>query len=172
MHATAKPLSHAVPGRDPSPAGPASYPVGAGVGATLGAAAAGAAVATMAGPLGTLFGAAAGAVLGGIAGRDMAHTFDPLAHAAPPALAVTWRARRRSPVLPPGTYARLKPAYRYGWDSYHRWEGRDFEEVEVELARGWDDARGGSALAWPQARGPVRDAWMRAREADAIGAFR
>ena len=170
MHASAKHMPLTRSGREPSPEGPGSYPLGVGVGATLGAAAAGAALGTMAGPLGSVLGAAAGAVLGGIAGGDVAHTLDPLTHAA--SQVAPRPVRHRSPVLPTGTYARLKPAYRYGWDSYHRWTGRDFDQVEPELARGWDSVRGESPLAWPQARGAVRDAWMRAQEADVIGAFR
>ena len=39
--------------------------------------------------------------------------------------------------------------------------GRKFEDVEGDLSRGWNAARGKSALEWERARSATRDAWNR-----------
>ncbi|MFX6652882.1 hypothetical protein ABTG83_20420, partial [Acinetobacter baumannii] len=38
------------------------------------------------------------------------------------------------------------PAYRYGYDTYGRYRGRSFDEVDDQLATEWDRARGTSRL--------------------------
>jgi hypothetical protein len=61
-------------------------------------------------------------------------------------------------------YDVYQPAYRYGWESRTRYEGRRFDEVENDLERGWDKAKGTSRLAWNEARDATRDAWHRIEE--------
>lgn len=53
------------------------------------------------------------------------------------------------------------PAYQYGWESRARMGDRPFGDVENDLGRGWEDARGASTLAWTQARQATSDAWHR-----------
>lgn len=53
------------------------------------------------------------------------------------------------------------PAYGYGVNSYTKYPGRSFDEVEADLSRDWDGARGASKLQWDQARNATRDAWER-----------
>ena len=53
------------------------------------------------------------------------------------------------------------PAYGYGASSYAKYPGRSFDDVEDDLSRGWDGARGPSKLQWVQARNASRDAWER-----------
>lgn len=53
------------------------------------------------------------------------------------------------------------PAYRYGYDSYGRYRGRRFEEVEAQLDHDWAAGRAESRLLWAEARGAVRDIWQR-----------
>jgi uncharacterized membrane protein len=55
------------------------------------------------------------------------------------------------------------PAYGYGVSSYARYPGRSFDDVEADLSRDWDGARGTSDLRWDQARHATRDAWERIR---------
>ncbi|KAF1701464.1 hypothetical protein [Pseudoxanthomonas suwonensis] len=53
-----------------------------------------------------------------------------------------------------------RPAYRYGTYARSNLHGRVWDaELEQELERGWDTARGASRLDWDSARDAVRDAW-------------
>jgi uncharacterized membrane protein len=54
-------------------------------------------------------------------------------------------------------------AYDYGVNSYAKYPGRNFDDVEDHLSRDWDGARGASKLQWVQARNATRDAWERIR---------
>jgi len=150
---------------DPKPA-PISgalgtHPVGTGLGAAAGAAAGGAAAGalagTAAGPVGTLVGGIVGALAGGLAGKGIAEMIDPTAEEA------YWRENYASrPYVSQGaTYDDYGPAYRYGVDSYGRYEGRTFEKAESELMRDWHGARGNSSLTWDNAKHATRDAWQR-----------
>jgi 1,4-alpha-glucan branching enzyme len=58
-----------------------------------------------------------------------------------------------------------RPAYQYGWESYSRYHGRSFDEVEEDLRRDWENARRGSRLTWENAKDAVRDAWHRVERA-------
>jgi len=78
-----------------------------------------------------------------------------------------WRDNYASrPYVDSGTpYTEYSPAYRYGWESYQRHAGRKFDEVESDLERGWDKAKGASKLTWMKAKNAVRDAWHRIERA-------
>ncbi len=52
-----------------------------------------------------------------------------------------------------------EPAYRYGYQTYPKYRGRDFDGVENELERAWESTKGASRLAWHEAKYAVRDAW-------------
>jgi phage tail tape-measure protein len=140
-----------------------AHPVGTGVGAALGGAAGiagamatGAAVGTVAGPIGTVTGAAIGAVVGGMAGRFVAEDVNPTVEET------YWRDNYASrPYISIKSYETYGPAYRYGWESYTKHVGKQFEDVESELERGWDRAKGKSRLVWRHARSAARDAWER-----------
>ncbi len=142
---------------DPASAPLGAHPVGTGLGAAAGGAAAGALAGTVAGPVGTVVGAVAGAVAGGVAGKAIAKSIDPTAEEA------YWRQNysSRSYVPKGATYGEYGPAYRYGVDTYARYEGRSFEQAEPELMRDWDRAKGTSRLTWENAKHPARDAWQR-----------
>lgn len=58
-------------------------------------------------------------------------------------------------------FERYEHAFRFGWESCCRLEGRGFDEAEPELRREWDSHRGRSELGWMEARPAVRDAWER-----------
>ena len=135
--------------RDPISGAPGAHPVGTGVGAALGGAAAGAAT-------GTVVGAAIGAVVGGLAGKGVAEAVDPTREDA------YWRENYKNrPYVSGGSYDDFGPAYAYGVSSYGRYSGRKFDEVEADLSRDWNNARGKSSLSWDRAKNATRDAWDR-----------
>jgi hypothetical protein len=121
------------PNRDPISKAPGVHPVGAGVGAVLGGAAAGAVTGTVAGPVGTLAGAAVGAGVGGLAGKGVAEAIDPTREEA------YWHSNftGRSYVEGGSTFDDYGPAYGYGVESFARYPGRVFVDVEPDLSRGW-----------------------------------
>lgn len=143
--------------RDPITGTPGAHPVGTGVGAVLGGAAAGAVTGTMAGPVGTVIGAAAGAIIGGLAGKGVAESIDPTVEDA------YWRDNytQRPYVDNLYSYDDYSPAYGYGVESYQRNADRSFDDVEADLSRGWEQARGSSRLDWERAKNASRDAWDR-----------
>jgi len=72
----------------------------------------------------------------------------------------TWRSGFSArPYAAGANYDDYSPAYRYGWESRNRYQGRPFEEVQNDLERGWDKAKGQSKLGWEKAKLAVRDAW-------------
>ena|SRR5580765_4603849 len=156
---------------DPITKAPGSHPAGTGVGAAAGGAAgigaavaAGAALGTAAGPLGTAAGAAIGAVVGGLVGKGVAESINPTAEHQ------YWKENytTRPYVAQGATYEQYGPAYQYGWESRGRAEGKDFDDVEPELSRDWDKAKGKSALKWHQASDAVRDGWERIAHKDEV----
>ncbi len=145
--------------RDPLSGAPGAHPVGTGIGAALGGAAAGAATGTVAGPVGTVVGAAVGAVVGGLAGKGVAESIDPTREDA------YWRENYKSrPYVGDASYDDYGPAYAYGVSSYasHAGHGHgSFDDVESDLGRDWNAARGRSSLSWDRAKSATRDAWDR-----------
>ena len=117
----------------------------------------GAAVGSVAGPVGTAVGAAVGAVVGGLAGKGIAEKIDPTIENA------YWRENfvRRPYVTKGATYDDYGPAYMYGVDNYSKYQGRKFDEVESDLGRDWQRAKGKSRLAWDDAKHATKDSWQR-----------
>jgi hypothetical protein len=66
---------------------------------------------------------------------------------------------------PASTYEEYRPAYQYGTDAAHRYQGRKWDEVEGDLENGWDTARGESGHPWHHAKEAVRAAWHRTERA-------
>ena len=66
---------------------------------------------------------------------------------------------------PASNYEEYQPAYQYGTDAAHRYQGRKWDDVQGDLERGWDRARGGSSLAWENVKDAVRAAWDRVERA-------
>ena len=143
--------------RDPLTGAPGAHPIGTGLGAIAGGAAAGAATGTVAGPVGTLVGAAIGAVVGGLAGKGVAESIDPTRESA------YWSENfsERDYVEQGSIFDDYGPAYGFGVNARGRYPGRDFDEVESEMASDWADNRGTSSLRWERARHSSRDAWNR-----------
>ena len=131
------------------------HPVGTGIGAVGGAAAGAAAGAALGGPVGAVVGGVGGAIAGGAAGKGIAEAVNPTAEDA------YWRDNFKTrPYYTEGDqYETYRPAYQYGWESYSRYPGRRFDEVEPDLERDWEKAKGASSLTWTRARNATRDAW-------------
>jgi len=147
---------------DPITGEPGSHPVGTGVGAAGGAATGVAVGGAVGGPAGALVGGAVGAVAGGLAGHGIAEAIDPTIEER------YWRETYASrPYVPKkAAYDDYAPAYRYGWETRGRYPANQrFANVESDLERGWDKARGRSKLAWSEARNATHDAWDRIERA-------
>jgi hypothetical protein len=151
---------------DPITKAPGAHPVGTGVGAAVGGAAvggaavaiaAGAAAGSVAGPVGAVVGAVGGAVAGGLVGKSVAE------HANPSVEHDYWRKNYSNrPYARQGSrYEEYGPAYQYGWESREKYAGKEFSQIEQDLGRQWNQARGQSSLDWSDAKPATRDAWER-----------
>ena len=144
--------------RDPITGKPGSHAFGTGVGAT-GGALAGAAIGSLFGPIGTLVGGALGTLGGGAAGHAVAERVDPTSEAE------YWRRNYKSRPYYMSDYdydTDYAPAFAYGSESRVRHAGRDWDDnLERDLAQGWEKAKSRSRLSWERARDAVRDAWNR-----------
>jgi hypothetical protein len=152
--------------RDPLSGEVGAHPIGVGLGAAAAGMAFGAAVAGVTGPIGMAVGAVVGAVAGGLAGKGVAEAIEPTAEDA------YWRANyaSRAYATPRDADDEWSPAYAYGIAHYNRNvstnPGATFEDLEPEMARGWEEARGQSSMEWTRARLAAYDAWQNARSAD------
>ena len=65
--------------------------------------------------------------------------------------------------LGPDFYDRFRPAFHYGFDSAQHHLGRNWDEAEPDLRRGWEsyEHRGSSPPVWEEIKEAVRDAWDR-----------
>jgi hypothetical protein len=54
-------------------------------------------------------------------------------------------------------------AYRYGFESAHKYRLNEWNEVERDLEAGWDRYEHRGETAWEHAKHAVRDAWDRVR---------
>ena len=150
--------------RDPISGAPGAHPVGVGVGAAGGGAAAGAISTGPAAPIGAVVGTVVGAIAGGLAGKGVAEAVNPTTEDA------FWRENYKTRPYATGdssyTYEEdYRPAYRYGWESRSRYEGKKFEDVESDLGRDWDRTKDKSRLGWDRAKEATRDAWHRVERA-------
>lgn len=133
-----------------------SHPIGVAAGTTAGAVA-GAALGAVGGPIGIAAGAAAGGLAGGLAGKSAAEMVNPTVEDT------YWRAnfQSRPYFFKNANYEHFQPAYRYGWESYIKYTGRKFDDVEADLKRDWVANKSNGKLEWKLARSPARDAWDR-----------
>jgi hypothetical protein len=152
-----KGAAEAIRPTDPAHGARHGHPVGTAAGVAAGAAT-GAAIGSAAGPVGTAVGGVVGAVAGGLAGEGVAAAINPAAEDE------YWRRNyaARPYVTPGATYETYRPAYEYGWETYRRYNGRRFDDVEPDLRRGWE--RIDRELSWEKARGATLDAWQRIGE--------
>jgi hypothetical protein len=60
-----------------------------------------------------------------------------------------------------GLSAGVEPAYRYGFESAHRYEGRNWNDIESQLSTNWTTYEHRTKSTWEEIKGAVRDAWDR-----------
>ena len=128
--------------------------LGKGTGAAAGAVTGGA-IGSAAGPVGTVAGAVVGGVAGYAAGGAIAESVNPNEyddHFRSSYSAAPYYSDRY-------TWNDYQPAYQYGYNTYGQYKGQRFEDIEPQLERDWDSARGQSTMAWNEAKGAVRDGW-------------
>ena len=154
---------------DPITGEPGAHPLGVAGGAT-GGAMAGAAIGAIGGPVGSVIGGAVGAVAGGLAGKGLAESVNPTEEHT------YWKQNYASrPYFQSGRkYDDYSPAYQYGWESASRpeYHGRRFDDVESDLGRGWDKARGTTRSEWNDMKHATRDAFERVQNRTAAGMTR
>jgi hypothetical protein len=79
---------------------------------------------------------------------------------------IYWRSNYNSRPYASGQtrdYEYYRPAYRFGYDAAGRYEGRDWNDVETELATSWGTYEHRGMSAWDEVKAAVRDAWDRVR---------
>jgi len=146
--------------RDPITKEPGAHPAGVGLGGAGGAAAGAAIGGAVAGPPGALAGGAIGAVAGGLGGKAAAEAVNPTVEDS------YWRENYKTrPYASKDSYDRWRPAYKHGWQSYGKYRGRKFEEVEPDLRRDWERTPEAAGLSWESAKNATRDAWHRVERA-------
>ena len=73
-----------------------------------------------------------------------------------------WRTNYQSrPYAGSTDYEPWRGGYRYGYDAAHRYQGRNWNDIEPELSRGWSSYEHRGTSTWEQIKGAVRDAWDR-----------
>jgi hypothetical protein len=60
-----------------------------------------------------------------------------------------------------GGYDTYRGGYRYGYESANRYQGRNWDDVEMDLKRDWDDYEHRGQSTWESVKHAVRDAWDR-----------
>ena len=58
-------------------------------------------------------------------------------------------------------YEYYQPGYRYGYEAATRYQGREWDDVEPDLASDWDHYEYRGESAWERVKDAVRDAWDR-----------
>ena len=148
------------PNRDPISGQTGAHPVGTGTGAAV-AGTIGTAVGAIGGPVGGVIGAVVGSVIGGLIGKSTAEAFDPTVEDA------YWQENYATrPYIQSGrSYNDYQPAYRLGYEGYNRYrdQGKNYDEVEPELRREYEDRYQDTPVDWENARYATRDAWDRLR---------
>jgi hypothetical protein len=130
---------------------------------------AGAAIGSIGGPIGTVIGGLAGAIGGWWTGRAISEAASNFSHADDAHFRDSYEGSDAR--LGDRSYEDIRPAYQLGHLASHNpdYQGRDFEEIETDLQRGWTDDVSRSSGNWQQVRGFARDAYVRGREKGSEG---
>lgn len=130
------------------------HSIGSATGA-VGGMATGAVAGSVVGPVGTVVGAVAGGIVGAKAGDAIAEAVNPTEYERH--FETTYR---DAPNYAAGReWSDYQPAYKYGYDTYGEYRGQNFDDIEGDLERKWQDTRSDSGLQWNEARSAVRDGW-------------
>ncbi len=109
------------------------------------------------GPIGGAIGLVAGALVGGVLGSEAGEAVNPSDEA------LYWSTSYQTEPYYVSTYSfdDYLPAYRTGYEGYHRYAGKSYEDVEGHLQEDYIGNRGNSRLAWEEAQHATRSAWNR-----------
>ena len=131
------------------------HAVGSATGAVTGAVAGAGIGGAVGGPVGAAVGAVVGGIGGAKAGDSIAEAVNPTEYTG------YWRDRYVSQPYYTKDYSwsDYEPAYKLGYDSYSTYRGKDFDTIDNELERKWEQTKGASRLAWSDAKLAVRDGW-------------
>jgi hypothetical protein len=82
-----------------------------------------------------------------------------------------WRSNYASRPYASGSsnYDQWRGAYRYGFESANRYSGRNWNDVESDLSKGWNSYEYRGTSTWEQIKGAVRDAWDRVTGRHPVG---
>lgn len=129
---------------DPITSEPGSHPIGTGVGAGGGGLTGAAIGGAVGGPVGAAVGAVVGGVVGAYSGRGVAEAVNPTVEDA------FWRENHGSQewAREGSTYDEYAPAYRTGYEGVMKYAGRDYEQVETDLALDYQKHDPNTALPW------------------------
>ena len=124
---------------------------------------AGAAIGSVVGPIGTVVGGLAGAIGGWWTGRAIAEAASNFSHADDEHFRTSYEGSERR--MDNRSYDDVRPAYQLGHIARQNpnYRGRDFEDVESDLQRGWSAEVSKSSGEWQEVRGFARDAYTRGR---------
>jgi hypothetical protein len=76
--------------------------------------------------------------------------------------AAYWREQHpKQPYAKNGSYEQFEHAYKTGYNSFFKYHGKTFDEVEDDIALGYQKAKPGSALPWDTVRPAVNAVWDR-----------
>ncbi len=142
---------------DPITGEPGSHPIGTGAG-TAGGGVAGAAIGgAVGGPVGAVVGAVIGGVAGAYGGRGVAEAVNPTQEEK------YWRENHASQpyATADDSFERYAPAYRTGYEGFTKYPGKDYADVEDDLALDYQKHDPNTALPWDRARPAVKAAWER-----------
>ena len=131
---------------DPITNAPGSHPIETGIGAAAAGAVTGMAVGAVTGPVGAAIGAAVGAVAGGYAGKGVGEMIDPTTED-------NWLRENfhSRPYVEKGdTFDKFTPAYRYGATAESKYGDAEFDSLDADLAREWEEGDI-DELPWPRA---------------------
>jgi len=67
--------------------------------------------------------------------------------------------RSRPYAMADRTFEDYEPGYRYAYQSYGLYRGRNFTDVEPDLRSGWNTFEGRGKSTWENVKDSVRDAW-------------
>jgi hypothetical protein len=143
---------------DPITGQPGAHPVGTAAGAVGGGVTGAALGAAIAGPIGAAVGTVVGSIAAAYGARGVAEAMSPTIEEEK-----YWREHHANqPYAEKGcSYEDYAAAYRTGYEGFHKYPGKPYEEIENDLALDYQRNQPGAALPWDHARHAVRAAWAK-----------
>ena len=94
--------------------------------------------------------------------RNTETTADQSSEIDPEKEAAYWREQHlKQPYAQNYSYEQFEHAYRTGYNSFLKYPGRKFDEVEDSIASDYEEAKPGTALPWDTVRPAANSVWER-----------